>query len=128
MNGTFGLADGETAKPCYRDENGKFLRCWIKLLRHKKVKGEWKNVAQNGDLAFDPFVGTGCVELFVQGKEPVVISVDESKESITPKEVKKAPTIPGIADAAGGVMPGGPAMMGAPGGAFNAAGADDMPF
>lgn len=128
MNGTFGLADGETAKPCYRDENGKFLRCWIKLLRHKKVKGEWKNVAQNGDLAFDPFVGTGCVELFVQGKEPVVINVDESKESITPKEVKKAPTIPGIADAAGGVMPGGPAMMGAPGGAFNAAGADDMPF
>lgn len=130
MNGQFNLADGETAKPCYRDENGKFLRCWIKLLRHKKIKGEWKNVAQNGDLAFDPFVGTGVVELFVQGKEPVVISVDESKESITPKEIKKTPSMPGMADFAGGVPAGGPAMMGAtaPGGAYNEAGADDMPF
>ena len=127
MNGTFGLAEGETAKPCYRDDNGKFLRCWIKLLRHKKIRGEWKNVAQNGDLAIDPFVGTGCVELYVQGKEPVVLSVDDSKESITPKEVKKTPTIPGMADVTGGVIPGGPAMMGAPGGAFNAA-SDDMPF
>ncbi len=127
MDGKFNLPEGETAKPCYRDDNGKFLRCWIKLLRHKKIRGEWKNVAQNGDLAIDPFVGTGCVELYVQGKEPVVLSVDDSKESITPKEVKKTPTIPGMADVTGGVIPGGPAMMGAPGGAFNAA-SDDMPF
>ena len=129
MNGQFNLSDGETAKPCYRDDNGRFIRAWIKLLRHKKVKGEWKNVAQNGDLAFDPFVGTGCVEIAVPGKEPVVISVDESKESITPKEVKKTPNIPGIADMAGGVMAGGPSMTGAmPGGAFNEAGTDEMPF
>lgn len=129
MNGQFGLTEGETPKPCYRDENGRFIRAWIKLLRHKKVKGEWKNVTQNGDLGFDPFVGTGCVELFVQGKEPSVISVDDSKESITPKEIKKTPSIPGIADIAGSVMAGGPAITGAvPGGAFNEAGADEMPF
>ena len=128
MNGQFNLADGETAKPYYRDDNGHFIRVWIKLLRHKKVRGEWKNVGQNGDLAFDPFVGTGVVELFVQGKEPSIISVDESKESITPKEIKKTPTIPGV-DMAGGVMAGGPAMVGAvPGGAYNEAGADEMPF
>lgn len=128
MNGQFNLADGETPKPCYRDDNGKFIRCWIKLIRHKKVKGEWKNVGNNGELAFDPFVGTGVVELYVQGKEPSVISVDESKESITPKEVKKTPSIPGLASMDGGVMAPGVAMTGAPGGAFNEAGADDMPF
>ena len=59
MNGTFNLKEGEVAKPCYRDDNGKFLRCWIKLLRHKKVKGEWKNVTQNGDVGFDMFIGSG---------------------------------------------------------------------
>ena len=128
MNGQFNLADGETPKPCYRDDNGKFIRCWIKLIRHKKVKGEWKNVGNNGELAFDPFVGTGVVELYVQGKEPSVISVDESKESITPKEVKKTPSIPGLTSMDGGVMAPGVAMPGAPGGAFNEAGADDMPF
>lgn len=63
MDGKFNLPEGETAKPCYRDDNGKFLRCWIKLLRHKKVKGEWKNVTQNGDLGFDMFIGSGCIEL-----------------------------------------------------------------
>lgn len=130
MNGTFGLAEGETPKPCFRDANGKFLRCWIKLLRHKKVKGEWKNVGQNGDLAFDPFVGTGLIELAPQpNSQPVIISVDLSKESITPKEIKKTPTIPGVTDVTGGVMAGAPAMMGTPiGGAYNEAGASDMPF
>ena len=129
MNGQWNLADGETAKPCYRDENGRFIRVWLKLLRHKKVKGEWKNVAQNGDLAIDPFVGTGVVEIAIQGKEPVTLSVDDSKESITPKEVKKTPNVPGMADMAGGVMAGGPAMAGAmPGGAYNEAGTDEMPF
>ena len=39
MNGTFNLADGETPKPCFRDANGAFIRCWIKLLRHIKSKG-----------------------------------------------------------------------------------------
>lgn len=129
MNGQFELADGETAKPYYRDANGKFLRCWIKLLRHKKVKGEWRNVVQNGDLAFDPFVGTGLIELAPNpNSQPTIISVDDSKESITPKEVKKTPSIPGVADMAGGVM-AVPPMMGvnANSGAFAAA-QDDMPF
>ena len=127
MNGQFGLAEGETAKPCYRDENGKFIRAWIKLLRHKKVKGEWKNVAQNGDLAFDPFVGTGLVELYVQCKDPV-LTVDESKESITPKEIKKTPDVPGINTAGGVVVGNSPMIGGAPGGAYNEAGVDEMPF
>lgn len=130
MNGTFNLAEGETAKPCYRDANGKFLRCWIKLLRHKKVKGEWKNVGQNGELAFDQFVGTGLVELAPQpNSQPVIISLDESKESITPKEIKKTPTIPGMVGSEGGVIAGGPAMMGATASAaYTDAGADEMPF
>ena len=129
MNGTFGLAEGETAKPCYRDENGKFLRCWIKLLRHKKRKGEWINVTPNGDLGFDTFIGSGIVELAPNpNSQPKIISVDESKESITPKEVKKAPTIPGMAGAEGGVMAGMPGMGGAAAGSAYTEAADDMPF
>lgn len=130
MNGTYNLAEGEKAKPCYRDENGKFLRCWIKLLRHKKVKGEWKNVTQNGDLGFDMFIGSGCVELAPNpNSQPKILSIDESKESITPKEIKKAPAIPGIAGTEGGVMAGMPGMNGtAAGSAYAEAAADDMPF
>jgi len=128
MNGRFNLAEGETPKPYYRSENGSFIRCWIKLIRAKKVKGEWKNVSQNGELVFDPFVGTGLVELFVQGKEPAIISIDESKESITPKEIKRASIMPG-AIPGGAVMAGGPSMIGSiPGGAYNEAGDSDMPF
>ncbi len=125
MNGQFGLAEGETPKPCYRDDNGQFIRVWIKLLRHKKVKGEWRNISSNGELAFDPFVGTGLVEKYIQGKEPVIISVDESKESITPKEVKKAPTIAGVTDMGGGVMA---APVGSIANNAYAEAAGDMPF
>ena len=129
MNGTFGLAEGETAKPCYRDDNGKFLRCWIKLLRHKKVKGEWKNVTQNGDLGFDMFIGSGCIELAPNpNSQPKIISVDSSKESITPKEVKKAPAIPGMAGAEGGVIAGMPGMGGTAAGSAYTEAAEDMPF
>ena len=129
MNGQFNLAEGETPKPCYRDDNGRFIRVWIKLLRHKKVKGEWKNVGPNGDLAFDPFVGTGCVEMYVQGKEPLILSVDDSKESINPKEVKKAPSIPGAIGMEGNITLGGPAMANViPGGAYNEADTGEMPF
>ena len=130
LNGTFGLAEGETAKPCYRDDNGKFLRCWIKLLRYVKNKGEWKSVTQNGDLGFPMFVGTGVVELApAPNAQPKIISVDSSRESITPKEVKKAPTIPGMAGAEGGVMAGMPGMGGtAAGSAYTEAAAEDMPF
>lgn len=130
LNGTFGLAEGETAKPCYRDDNGKFLRCWIKLLRYVKNKGEWKSVTQNGDLGFPMFVGTGVVELApTPNSQPKIISMDSSRESITPKEVKKAPTIPGMAGAEGGVMAGMPGMGGtAAGSAYTEAAAEDMPF
>ena len=126
MNGTFNIADGETPKPCFRDANGNFIRCWIKLLRHIKAKGEWKNVS-NGDLSFTQFVGTGAIELAPQpNSQPKILSVDESKESITPKEIKKAPSIPGMADMAGGVMAGSgiPATNSS---AYQEA-ADEMPF
>lgn len=131
MNGQFNLKDGETAKPCYKTADGKFIPAWLKLLRHKKVKGEWKNVAQNGELGFDSFIGNGVVELIRKDMPPAVLRVDLAKESITPKETKKAPSIgaanSGIA-AMGGVMAGAPMNMGAPvNGAFAEA-ADDMPF
>lgn len=127
MNGRYNLPDGETPKPCFRDEDGKFIRVWMKLLRHKKVKGEWKNVTSNGDLGFDPFIGTGCVEICKGNEMPKIISLDTSKESITPKDVKKAPTVPGM-DMGGSIMAGGPAALGAPvGGAYQEA-AEEMPF
>ena len=59
-------------------------------------------------MSFTQFVGTGAIELAPQSNsQPRILSIDESKESITPKEIKKAPSIPGIADMAGGVMAGG---------------------
>ena len=126
MNGTFNLADGETPKPCFRDTNGNFIRCWIKLLRHIKAKGEWKNVS-NGDLSFTQFVGTGAIELAPQpNSQPKILNVDESKESITPKEIKKAPSIPGMADMAGGVM-AGTGIPATNSSAYQEA-ADEMPF
>ena len=132
MNGSFGLEEGAVAKPAFKGADGKPLSVWLKLLRHKKVKGEWRNVAQNGELGFDSFIGNGVVEIAKQGKAPILY-VDFVKESITPKETKKAPSIgaPGLgALGMGGVMPGAAPMdMGMVG--FNAAAADaasDMPF
>lgn len=93
MNGNFNLEDGAVAKPCYKTADGKILSCWLKLLRHKKVKGEWKNVAQNGELGFDSFIGNGVVELVKKDTNPLVLRVDFAKESITPKETKKTPSI-----------------------------------
>ena len=57
LNGSFKLPAGEEAKPCYKTADGKPITLWMKLLRHKKVKGKWTNVSQNGDLAFDGFLG-----------------------------------------------------------------------
>ena len=132
MNGQFNLKDGETAKPCYKTADGKFIPAWLKLLRHKKVKGEWKNVAQNGELGFDSFIGNGVVELIRKDMPPAVLRVDLAKESITPKETKKVPSIgsanSGIASM-GGVMAGTPMNMGAPvNGAFAEAADNEMPF
>lgn len=131
LNGSFELTDGETAKPVYKTSDGKFIPCWLKLLRHKKRKGDWINVGANGDLAFDGFIGNGVVELLKKDCPPTVLRLDLAKESITPKETKKTPTIgaPGIgAPAMGGVMAGAPTMgMPVDNGAFQAA-AGEMPF
>lgn len=131
LNGSFGLADGEIAKLVYKTSDGKFIPCWLKLLRHKKRKGDWVNVGANGDLAFDGFIGNGVVELLKKDCPPTVLRLDLAKESITPKETKKTPTIgaPGMgAPAMGGVMAGAPSMgMPVDNGAFQAAG-EEMPF
>ena len=131
LNGSFELTDGEVAKPVYKTSDGKYIPCWLKLLRHKKRKGDWINVGANGDLAFDGFIGNGVVELLKKDCPPTVLRLDLAKESITPKETKKTPTIgaPGMgAPAMGGVMAGAPSMgMPVDNGAFQAAG-EDMPF
>lgn len=106
MNGSFNLADGAVAKPVYKTADGKFMPAWIKLLRHKKVKGAWKDVAQNGELGFDSFIGNGVVELMKNNQPPVTLRIDFAKESITPKQTDKKPTIgmPSIgAPMAGGI-------------------------
>lgn len=130
MNGSFNLADGETAKPCFKTGDGKFIPAWLKLLRHKKVKGEWKNVAQNGELGFDSFIGNGVVELIRKDMPPAVLRVDLAKESITPKETKKTPTIGSVATGMpmGGVMPGAPMDMGMPNNAAYGEAENEMPF
>ena len=130
MNGQFNLADGEVAKPAFKTGDGKFIPAWLKLLRHKKVKGSWKNVAQNGELGFDTFIGNGVVELIRKDMPPAVLRVDLAKESITPKETSKAPTMGGVAGTMpmGGVVTGSPMDMGMPGSTAFADAAGDMPF
>lgn len=132
MNGQFNLAEGEVAKPCYKTADGKFIPAWLKLIRHKKVKNTWRNAGQNGELAFDGFIGDGVVELIKKnGNNPLppsVLRLDVSKESITPKETNTAPTIgtPGTG-MPGGVMATEMPMGNAPdSAAFNAA--DGLPF
>lgn len=128
LNGQFNLGDGETAKPCFKTADGKFANCWLKLLRHKKRKNDWINVTQNGDLGFDGFIGNGVVELVKGTNPPAVLRIDLAKESITPKETKKAPTIgaPGIAPGMGAVMAGPSAMEGYNESTVDVAG--EMPF
>lgn len=130
INGQLNLADGEVAKPCYKTADGKFIPAWLKLLRYKKVKGDWKAVAQNGELGFDSFLGNGVVELIRKDCPPTILRVDLAKESITPKETKKAPTLGGVANnmAMGGVMASAPIDMGTPAGSAYADAAGDMPF
>lgn len=131
LNGSFGLKDGEVAKPCYKTADGKIVPCWIKLLRHKKVKNNWVNVAANGDLGFDGFIGNGVVELLKKDTMPSILRVDLAKESITPKEVNKTPSfgIPGTTTPGmGGIIPGAAMNMGAPANQAFADAGEDMPF
>ena len=134
LNGTYNLKEGETPKCCYKDANGKPITIWMKLLRHRKTKKGWINVGQNGELSFDNFLGDGAIELFKgQGTAPAILRIDVSKESITPKDTKREPNLPGNGIPNNGMM-GGAVMAGAPmgmpvnDGAFNAAGEGDMPF
>lgn len=107
LNGEIAVNGKEaTHKPYYKTEDGKFISTWLKLIRYKKVKNEWRANGQNGDLAFDSFIGAGAIEL-VRTKNnatmpPVRLRLDTSRESITPKEVKKEPTIGGINGMMGG--------------------------
>ena len=137
MNGSYADKDKEaTGKACYKDANGKHLPVWMKLLRYAKdKKGNWTAVSR-GDLAFPRFVGEGCLELMKSKEFPKVIRIDVTKESITPKEVKKTPTIgtqamPGMPSAMpmGGVVGASDINMGAAptNGAYEEADAD-MPF
>lgn len=133
LEGKFNLPEGETPKPAYKDANGKHIIVWMKLLRHKKTKKGWTNVTPNGDLGFDSMIGAGCIERYKgQGTMPTVLRIDASKESITPKETKKDPTVggqmlPGMMG--GAVMPGAiPTGMPMDNAAFAAAGNDDLPF
>lgn len=130
MNG-HNLHDVEAeGKPCYKDANGKPINIWMKLLRHKRRKDGWINVGLNGDLGFDQFIGAGLIEIQKPNTPPAILRIDLSKESITPKETKREPTIgvPGIG--MGGVMVGAPSGMEVSGtnSAFVNAGAEEMPF
>ena len=142
LNGQFNLADGAIAKPCFKDANGKPIPCWIKLLRAtRNRKGDWVDVDRSKDLQFTSFVGSGAIEL-VKMKEgkilpPVILSIDKVRESITPKQTNKTPTvgvpgIPGMPGMTGGaVVPpvGGEFAGGAPAGAgFDPTATDDLPF
>ena len=137
MNGSYADKDKEaTGKACYKDANGKSIPVWMKLLRYvKNKKGDWTAVAR-GELSFPLFVGEGCLELMKSKEFPKVIRIDVTKESITPKEVKKTPTIgtqamPGMPGAMpmGGVVGASDINMGAAptNGAYEEADSD-MPF
>lgn len=128
LNGTFNLGKDEVAKPCFKNANGKFITLWMKLLRHRKRKNQWINVGANGDLAFDTFIGGGAIEILKPNTPASILFLDLSKESITPKEVKKTPTvgIPGMPQM-GNVMVGGQPVAGPDISAFQQAG-EEMPF
>lgn len=143
LNGSFGLKDGETAKPVYKTADGKDIPCWIKLLRCTKNKNKWRNVAignNAGDLAVPSFVGSGILEL-VKGsgsniQSPAIVRLDVTKESITPQKVDEAPSvgIPQMPGMGGAVVAGAPAMPGFANPASEdvnpayAGAGDDMPF
>ena len=128
LNGSFNLADGATAKPCFNNPNGTPVALWMKLIRCKRVgkgsQAKWTNVA-NGELGFDSFVGNGVIERFVSNKAPKLF-VDAAKETLRVMQIeeKTAPSIgvPGM----GAPAMGGETFSGAPAGNF--AEAPGMPF
>lgn len=132
LNGTYGVSADTTPKPVYKDANGNNIKVWIKLLRFIKNKdNDWKSIEKGGELAFPTFVGEGVMEL-VEGKNfPKIIKLNVLKESITPKEVKKAPSI-GIPGAGmmpmGGYVDNGSMPSETPVNEAFAGAADDMPF
>lgn len=130
MTGQFNAADGADSHPCYKDANGKFINVWMKLLRHKRRKNDWVNVGQNGELGFDQFIGSGAIEIQKPNTPPAILRIDLAKESITPKETKKQPTMGTPGMPMGNVMAGAVDMgMGAQNSAFaDATMGEEMPF
>lgn len=134
MEGKFNAKEGETPKCYYKDANGNPLKIWMKLLRHRRNKDGWTNVGRNGELGFDQFIGAGCIELQKPNTPPAILRIDFARESITPKETKKVPSIGApMAPGMGGSIVADPSMGmagGMPAGnpAFDAAGAGEMPF
>lgn len=130
LNGEFApLAEGEVAKPVYRNANGIPVKVWMKLLRCRKRKNNWMNLSENGELVFDNFIGAGVIELVKEGSMPTILRVDLSQESITPKEINKKPSIGSPMAGMGGVtMAGMPGMGNMPGDDYNAAAGEAMPF
>lgn len=136
-----GVKDDAPAKPTYMTANGGILPIWIKLLRFNKVKGEWRPIVRGkstmGDLGFG-FVGTGLIELYKDGVAPL-LSIDFTKESIIPREIKtaKAPMTPNMPGMPGMAMGGGVNIEQPMGGnfggsenfgAFSPEETDDSPF
>lgn len=130
MTGQFNAANGADSHPCYKDANGKFINVWMKLLRHKRRKNDWVNVGQNGELGFDQFIGSGAIEIQKPNTPPAILRIDLAKESITPKETKKQPTMGTPGMPMGNVMASAVDMgMGAQNSAFaDATMGEEMPF
>ena len=145
MNGSFKpLADGETPQPCFKDANGKGLPTWIKLLRCVRTKKGWVDIDKSKDLVFPSFIGNGVIEL-VKTKDgqvlpPLILNIDQVKESITPKQTvndttAKAPSIgvpgmPGMPGMGGVAVPpmGGGVGMGSEAASLDPTATTDLPF
>lgn len=131
MNGTFGTKEQEaTGKPCYLTDKGTIIPLWMKLTRYQKARNEWRATGSNGELAFDVFYRTPLLEKIKGQNPPTKVCYDPSRESITPKEVKKAPSIGGQAapGMAGGVVMPGNVPMGMPQGNAGTEAGGEMPF
>lgn len=112
---------GNAGKAVYLSDKGTPITTWMKLLSCYKTKNVWKHV-DNGNLAFQSFVGEGVIEIKKDGFSPL-LNINTSIESVSNKVEAKAPSaLPQI--------PGIPSV-----GAFNSASpmggapiVDDLPF